>query len=87
MVVFTDGLENDSPRITEIEDEVLKSGVVIYSILLISSAYNHPLLKLSEKTGGKSCIYTDTLRSTYYDCLEKILYHRSAIKTPTQVYM
>lgn len=64
---------------------MLSNGIVVYSIMLMSQARDHPLIKLSTQTGGKSCIFSDSQHTTYYDCLNGILHHRSPLTAPNQV--
>ena len=85
LVIFTDGLENERPYIEEVTADVISKGMVVYSVMLMSQAREHPLIKLSSRTGGKSCTFTDNRHTTYYDCLNGILHHRSPLTAPNQV--
>ena len=85
LVIFTDGLENEAPFIDEVTTDVISNGLVVYSVMLMSQSRDHPLIKLSSLTGGKSCTFTENQDTSYYDCLNGILHHRSPLTAPSQV--
>ena len=87
MVIFTDGEETSAPFISDVRDEVISRGIIVYSILMRNYATNHTLKNLARDTAGRSCIFTDSQHTSYYDCLNDILHHRSPQTAPNQVRM
>ena len=83
LYVFTDGGENQSPRIKDVRSEVLTKKVKVFGLLLISVIAGHDLITLSVDSGGKSCIYSDN-GTDYYDCLNN-LYGQTSSTSPVEV--
>ena len=64
LLVLTDGEENVSPYIADVEDEVISNGVIVDSILYTSGAAGNDLPNLSAKTGGDTFYDDGTPEST-----------------------
>ena len=83
--MFTDGKENEKPSIEQVWHEVCEAEAIVYGILVAKIASNHSLIKLSEDTGGSSCIYDDKTKTTMYDCLWDAIRSQSPHMTPVEV--
>ena len=89
------GVKAQNPRSAFVKDYVLqigeratmipKSGEIVYGIMMREYASQHPLKDLAADSGGTSCAFSDNQHTTYYDCLNGVLHHRSPQIAPNQV--
>ena len=74
-MTFTDGGENSSPYIRDLEEEILEKEAIVHGLLLDSVTDDHDLIKLARNSGGDVCIYEDNGNggNDYYDCLFELI--------------
>ncbi|XP_070557323.1 calcium-activated chloride channel regulator 4A-like [Ptychodera flava] len=83
----TDGEENQSPLIRDVEDELIEKGVIV-DTLAFSDEADPQLESLSEKTGGKSCWYSESDESTaLHDCFTASVTDRISSNPDTTIQL
>ena len=84
--VFTDGIENEDPRISAMTAEVLQKKVCVHGLLMSQVADNHPLIQLAQQSGCGYCIYEDSGDNgqDYYQCLTDSI-RKIGVTAPVEV--